>query len=559
MNPGEGEVAPGVVPVRDRWLALWRGHPAVALAVIAFTVLAGRAAFPGGWTAEAVFVFLVPLLLWLGAAPVWRRTLWVAGLSAFLLWAWLLVWLVHVTVAGWLVVSLAVSLFFFAWLLLVRWLWPRLAAGPLVTRLVLLTVLAAAWVIGEWLRTWVLTGFPWLPLAAALWERPLLLQMAAWTGAYGVSFLLVFFNAGVASFFYRLARYFRGGWRRLAPEFYLALVAVLVAGFGIYRWISPETREWETLFRVGFVQPAIAQDEKWDDDLARRNLAIIREQSELIAALQPDLLLWPEAVLPVVFAVTPEGRDPAGAEIHWGGDWAFLQDLALVGGVVTIDDVPGEEERSWRNAVFAQSAEPDPERHWYFKRKLVPFGEYIPYAWLWPWMEKVVPIGEGFVPGERDEALPLRVLEESYQVGILLCYEDIFPGLARRTARAGVDFFVVNTNNAWFGEWSGAYQHAAHSVLRAVETRRPFLRVGNAGWSGWIDEFGGIREVLTNEEGTIYFRGGALASVERAVAWSGRDTFYTRHGDWLVAFCGLYLLGWGGFYGWRSRRSRSAN
>lgn len=538
---------------RRKWARWWRTHPAIAWALIPTTVLAARASFPGGWTGEAVFIFLVPIILWLGAAPTWRRTLWVCGLTAWATWAWLLVWLTHVTVVGWLVVSLAVGSFFFLWLLLVRWWWPGMAEKAFVGRLLVMAGLAGGWVLLEWIRSWLLTGFPWLPLAASLWERPLLLQMAAWTGASGVSFLLVFFNAGVAAFFDRLARFFRRGWRRLAPEFYVALGLTAVAGFGVYQMVLPQTRQWEPVGRVGFVQPAIPQDEKWDDDLVRRNLRIIREQSQLIASLGPDLLLWPEAVMPVVFAVTPDGRDPVDADIRWIGEFEFLSSLALIGGVVTIDHTPGEDaaERVWRNAVFAQSPEPEPSRAWYFKRKLVPFGEYIPYAWLWPWMDKFVPIGEGFEPGERFAALPIRIGDREWRAGILLCYEDIFPALARQTAASGVDFFVVNTNNSWFGEWSGAYQHAAHSVLRAVETRRPFLRVGNAGWSGWIDEFGNIREVLTDERGSIYFRGGAMARVERSVTWTDRDTFYTRHGEWVVGLSAFFLL----LAGWRKRKT----
>ena len=92
-------------------------------------------------------------------------------------------------------------------------------------------------------------------------------------------------------------------------------------------------------------------------------------------------------------------------------------------------------------------------------------------------------------------------------VGVLICYEDIFPALARENTLAGADVLAVLTNNAWYGEGGAAYQHAAHSVLRAVENRRPVVRCGNGGWSGWIDEYGNIRDTLRDENGTIYFRG----------------------------------------------------
>ena len=80
--------------------------------------------------------------------------------------------------------------------------------------------------------------------------------------------------------------------------------------------------------------------------------------------------------------------------------------------------------------------------------------------------------------------------QKSIKIGPLICYEDIFPNLSREISLSGVDLFFVTTNNAWFGEEGCAEQHAAHSVLRAVETQKPFVRCGNAGWSGWIDSKG---------------------------------------------------------------------
>ena len=104
---------------------------------------------------------------------------------------------------------------------------------------------------------------------------------------------------------------------------------------------------------------------------------------------------------------------------------------------------------------------------------------------------------------------------------------------------------MVLTNNGWFGEDGAAVQHAAHSVLRAVETRRPVLRVGNGGWSGWIDEFGYVRYTATNEAGSIYFRGARAISVSRDQRWIGLKSFYVEHGDWFVAASALVAaFGW---------------
>ena len=110
---------------------------------------------------------------------------------------------------------------------------------------------------------------------------------------------------------------------------------------------------------------------------------------------------------------------------------------------------------------------------------------------------------------------------------------------------SGAGLIAVLTNNGWFGEGGAAQQHAAHSVLRAVETRRPVLRCGNAGWSGWIDEFGVVRATLTEPERGIYFRGSRALDITRDARWVDRASFYVEHGNWFVALAALLAAaGW---------------
>ena len=118
----------------------------------------------------------------------------------------------------------------------------------------------------------------------------------------------------------------------------------------------------------------------------------------------------------------------------------------------------------------------------------------------------------------------------------------MFPTLARDTVRAGAEILYVATNNAWYGEEGGAYFHAAHSVLRAVENRRPVIRCGNAGWSGWIDPYGSVRDVLTNEANSIYFRGSGSFSLTIDKQWQSYTSVYTRYGDWFVWLSAIFAI-----------------
>ena len=116
------------------------------------------------------------------------------------------------------------------------------------------------------------------------------------------------------------------------------------------------------------------------------------------------------------------------------------------------------------------------------------------------------------------------------------------PALVRDTVQAGSEILYVATNNAWYGEEGGAYFHAAHSVLRAIENRRPVIRCGNAGWSGWIDAYGSVRDVLTDEVNSIYFKGSGSFTLTLNKQWQSYTSFYTRYGDWFVWLSALFAI-----------------
>ena len=122
--------------------------------------------------------------------------------------------------------------------------------------------------------------------------------------------------------------------------------------------------------------------------------------------------------------------------------------------------------------------------------------------------------------------------------GALVCYEDFFPQLARKAVVAGSDILFVATNDTWYGEEGAAYFHAAHSILRAVENRRPVIRSGNAGWSGWIDPLGKVRECLVDDTNSIYFKGGGVMELKLNPEFSSKISFYVKYGDWFVLLSG---------------------
>jgi apolipoprotein N-acyltransferase len=203
----------------------------------------------------------------------------------------------------------------------------------------------------------------------------------------------------------------------------------------------------------------------------------------------------------------------------------------------------GTPQEKWLNGAFVVDPTSGLQATYYAKQHLVPFGEYVPLRSLLGWLQKIVPVGESdFQAGETSAPLLVPLRKAPLIAGALICYEDIYPQLARASALSGAEVLCVLTNNAWYGEGGAAYQHAAHATLRAVETRRPVVRCGNGGWSGWIDEFGTVRATLRNENGTIYFRGTETVSISRDSRWIGKDSFYVEHGDWFVAACAALMV-----------------
>jgi apolipoprotein N-acyltransferase len=510
----------------------WSRRPELgwALGVFVLTALLTYVAFPPVNTGEAAYVLALPAALWAYRKPAFRLYAGTVLGAQVVAWTLLLGWLHNVTWAGLFLLGPFVGLIVGLWYLAAWWTIPRIAGHPALVRIIALLGLAALWVMLEWLRSVLFGGFPWLPLAASQWQRPLVLQSASYAGAWSVSFLLVFFNLAAAAYAHRI--FFEGasGLRKRSPEFMVALLLLVFSSFPFLAEMMGPPRS--QLARVALVQPYIPQTEKWDAARATDVLQTLeRVTLDANEAGAPDIILWPEAVTPWAL-----DRDP--------NVQPWLESIAkrtgkplLLGSIFTTGaNAPGE---LWYNAAFVVDPVTGLVRPGYAKRKLVPFGEYIPLRPVLGWLEKVVPIGGDFQRGTDATPLILPAGVHRLPVGVLICYEDIFPALARDSVQAGAEVLVVLTNNAWFGEGGAAYQHAAHSVLRAVETRRPVVRVGNGGWSGWIDEFGNIRAVLQDEAGSVYYRGAETVTVTRDLRWRERESFYTQHGDWFLMTCAI--------------------
>jgi len=498
--------------------------------------------FPPYRMPEFAYACLVPGVFWAYLRPRLKVYAWTLFAAQAVAWTVNLSWLHPVTWAGLFVLGPLVGAWTGSWYLAAWWTMPRMVGRPTPVRLMAMLGLAGAWVVVEWTRSWLFGGFPWMPLAATQWERISVLQVAAYTGAAGVSFVIVAVNVAFAAYANRLFREGGSGLGRRSQEFLLAMFLLLVCLSLLVQETAHRSRYSQPFANVAFVQPDIPATVKWDPAKEPGIIQTLMSSTLAAGELRPDLILWPESTTPFPLK---------------GGDLSmrrFVEQLSartkapMLVGADAIEHLDSGRD-AYFNAAFVVDPQVGLQTSYYAKRKLVQFGEYIPLRPILGWIGKFVPIGDDFSPGTDSTPLVVPMDRGAAAFGVLICYEDLFPQLAREEVLSGADALVVVTNDAWYGEGAAAYQHAAHSVLRAVETRRPVLRCGNAGWSGWIDEFGSIRWVQKNEAGSIYFQGVSMANVTRDQRWVGHFSFYTEHVDWFIAVSaclaamGAFLLG----------------
>jgi apolipoprotein N-acyltransferase len=474
----------------------------------------------------AGFAWIAPALLVAAAQGRDRfealRLGYLAGLvSALAQFYWLL--LIPVTgfpILGWWALSAYLALFPAVWLCLVT---GKLGEGGWVKRTFWSLLGAAVWVALEMVRARFLGGFPWNLLGVSQYQMTPLIQFASFTGVYGVSFLVVWSSLSLLN---AVQAILRRPLRRLAwqAEIILPLAAVLTAYFfGLQQLRAPA--DGTSTLRVTFVQPSIPQRMIWDDSESGRRFAQLLGLTRTALTNETDLLLWPEAALPNV------GQT----------ELAALMDLVRAHGVWMIlgaDDVEfGAGFTNYFNAGVLLNPRGESVAV-YHKRKLVMFGEYIPFTRWLPFVKYFTPITGGFTPGDKPVTFQTVAQGRGVKLRSLVCFEDIFPDFVREYADPDTDFLVNLTNDGWFGNGAAQWQHAANAVFRTVENGLPLLRCCNNGVTCWIDARGRIRQIFRDERGKVHGAGVMTAQIPLPPAGEKRaPTFYNRHGDWLGWIC----------------------
>jgi apolipoprotein N-acyltransferase len=380
------------------------------------------------------------------------------------------------------------------------------------------------WVALEWVRSFFFIGFPWASLGYSQHNFLNLIQCAEITGVYGISAVVIFVNLVVFTVLQK----------QTARRGRVLLAAVLLV-LGLCSWGAWRRAQLRTLpvahqLRVGLIQGNIEQDKKWNPDFQEATLTRYEQLTREVAAQGVDLIVWPETAVPFFFQSDVPYQERL---LHLVRE---IKTPVLFGSVGW--RAKGLETVTLFNRAYLVSATAE-VLGFYDKIQLVPFGEYVPFHDnVLFFLDKLVEGIGDFAAGKTPTVFSLPW----GKFGVLICYEGIFPDLARRFVSQGADLLINITNDAWFGRSSAPYLHLVMEAMRAVENRVPVVRAANTGFSAVVDWDGQVRAQTALYE---------TAFLVEELAWPQVTSFYTTYGDVFARVCALsalVMLGYGYFH-----------
>lgn len=393
-------------------------------------------------------------------------------------------------------------------------------AGKQISGISLCVLAGFTWATMEMLSSFVLSGFPWISLSSAFAPWPFAIQGASVIGAHGLSGVLAALAVAVLLYStYRSTLWFAIG------------LTTVIAIFGFYRTSTFDVGTGD--HTVSLIQGNVDQGKKW---LPEYQDATVKKYADLslktIQKEKPDVLIWPETAMP--FYLQDQTPFRKALEIL-----AINTDTNIITGspAYRITDMKTRSYVLYNRAWLMNNAGRTTQH--YDKEHLVPFGEYMPLE-KWIPFKKLVQAAGNFLPGENNRPLAL----DGVALGMLICYEAIFPDLAQKQVARGASVLVNISNDAWFGDTSAPRQHLDLSIMRAVEQGRWLARSTNTGISAFVDPVGRIVARTTQFK---------AESLSMKIAALDETTIFHRIYGWLEVFVYVMTIA---MFGWLALGAR---
>ena len=502
------------------------------------TVLLFSFSFPSPSISFLAWIALVPWFIIISSGYKVGLFSYIIGASFFTL---NLSWLRFVTYPGWLLLSLYLAAYLLAFGVISHYLRKRLKLPHII-------IAPFAWVALEYLRSFPLSGFPWFFMGHSQYLNLPLIQFADITGVYGVSFLIIIFNAAIADLIGQSL--VRGKFKlgidsiifferkRNVYCFTITIPILLLCLALFYGYFNLKSyKSLQDGPNVCVVQGNIPQsikinpDEKQQEEILTKYVNLSLKNTEE----DTDLIIWPETMVPGILNIDPEILDRKIDRLSKDS----IQKLAditsanlLVGG--TAIDVNNKYPLYFNTAFYYDRKGKLVDR--YDKIYLVPFGEFIPFEKYLRFLGHLVPYEVSLSSGKRRTIFKLYTekTDKVFRFGVIICYEDTVASLVRKFRKNGVDFMVNITNDAWFCDSSELDQHLAIMVFRAIENRICITRAANTGISSFVAPSGEIYDYLVRN-GKYREIDGVLHNKIRFV--NTTNTWYTNYGDVFAISC----------------------
>jgi apolipoprotein N-acyltransferase len=464
--------------------------------------------FPNAAIGWLVFIALVPLFVALFGARTWREAVFLGWLSQFVAWLMMVPWVVRVMshygglpyLTG-VLIFIAMCAFLGLYGALFALAFWRIAPGARFGRWLLVPL---AWAAVEYARTYLLTGFPWNLIAASIVDYTPLVQFDRVAGPYALGAMILLPSILIAWLIVARPR----GIARLLAIASVAIICFVWWATGIVAAKMFVRPSGLPPVRAALLQPNISQEMRWDEsnviDIFKRMMSM----SQAAIDGRAQVVIWPESTVPLSYAVTDFFRDSIES-------LSGARGVDIILGSVAED--PQQPNKIW-NAAFLTSGGRTIGH--YDKIRLVPFGEYVPLRKMLFFAKKLVHAVGEFEFGTKDTPLVGR-----FKYGPAICYEIVYPQIARQQVRHGADVLVTITNDAWYDGTAAPRQHLNQARLRAVENDRYLLRAATTGISAFVDPSGRVvQELAMNRQGIIF------ADFEPRKS----TTPYVRFGDWFA-------------------------
>ena len=409
-----------------------------------------------------------------------------------------------------------------------------------------LLAFALFWTSFEYLHSLGEYSFPWLTLGNSQAYDLNRIQIVEYVSVYGLTLLIFSFNI-IA--FLILVNQASGKWN-LRSKQVVSLLSVLVClyfGTSMYGavTIKKESGDSKNKISIGIVQPNFDPWDKWGAGFGDKWESFLHQfnyyfdESRQLSQFKPDIIFWPETAIP--FHILLPRYSLYRSQLQSLSDTLKLPILTGLPTAEFFDSLhaPATAERIGTSTVYAESynsavlISPGTIVGQIHKKSiLVPFAERIPYAETFRWLIEPLKWNVGISSwGKGDDTVVYSLyLNNGRQIRFsgMICYESVYPNYVREFVKRGAEFLVIITNDSWWGNTSGAYQHAAFASLRAVETRRWVVQCANGGISLVVDPTG-KRQVTTN----LYSRTKFIADI----GLHSEKTFYVKYGDIVAQLC----------------------